>query len=274
MYRRWLKQGIRGVIVLGGVIALTSFSIDATDTLRDSNTLLSQLVSSDQAPASCPEGMVMVTASSDAFCIDAYENALTENCPYREAHSVEEAKANTDNPNCQSFSMSGAPVATYISEQFAQTMCAKRGARLPTASEWHEASLGTPDTEVCNTNGSRSLTDAYKECTSLYGVHDMVGNVWEWVAGGVVDGVYDGVTLASEGYVTAVDSTGLPIESAPNPDAQFNSDYIWNKAAGSYAMMRGGYYGSGSDAGLYTTHAQVVASYGSEATGFRCALTP
>lgn len=272
MKSKWLQRGVRSVVVLAGVIVLTSFSIDATDTLRDSNTLLSQL-SAPLTNTSCPEGMVEVTASSQGFCIDAYENSYSSSCPYPEPHSIEEAKVNADARNCTTASLAGTPVAAYATYQFAETMCAKRGARLPNAGEWHEAAIGTPDTDACNTSGRRAASGAYSECRSLYGVYDMVGNVWEWVAGDVTDGTYDGTKLASEGYVQAVDTRGLPTESSESANPQYNSDYTWSESEGSYGMMRGGFYGSENDAGLFSVHAKMSPSYGSEATGFRCAQT-
>ncbi len=269
--RAWLKHGVRGVIVLAGVIALTSFSIDATDTFRDSNTLLSQLASQRDSNG-CSAGTVEITAGETQFCIDVFENSFAENCPYPEPRSIEEAKVNADSRGCQSVSAEKKNVASFVTYQFAETMCAKRGARLPTASEWHEAAIGTPDTAECNTNGTRSRSGAFSSCVSLYGVHDMIGNVWEWVAGAVQDGVYESTTLAKEGYVNAVDTRGLPTESASEPNTQFNNDYVWSAPSGSFALMRGGFYGSEEDAGLYSVHAKVSPSYGSEATGFRCVV--
>lgn len=266
---RLLKRGAKTIVVLVGVTVLTSFSIDATDTFRSSNTMLSQLIAAKSGQA-CEEGMVQVTANQNDFCIDAYENAYSESCPYQQPRSTEEAKVNADSRNCVTVSEPAVPVATFVTYQFAQTMCAKRGARLPTAGEWSEAALGTPDTGDCNTNGVRASAGTYASCRSLYGVADMIGNVWEWVDGAVIDGVFNGTKLASEGYVSAVDTRGLPTESSDAPDLQFNGDYVWSEAEGTYAAMRGGFYGSENDAGLYTLHAKMNPGYGSEATGFRC----
>ena len=56
--------------------------------------------------------------------------------------------------------------------------------------EWQMIAAGTPDPgtapsgSTCNTTGIGNTveTGSRPECVSNWGVHDMVGNVWEWVA--------------------------------------------------------------------------------------------
>lgn len=270
--RKLLPFG-RGVLVLVGIVVLTSIGIDAADTLTNSNgTMLAELTSSLSAK-SCPPGMVEVPGSAGTFCIDEYENSFTESCPYPIARSAEDAKVNQDATTCTTESHEGATVATFVSYHTAQSMCAKRSLRLPTALEWHEAAIGTPDTELCNTDGSKAQSGTFTRCRSHFGVSDAVGNVWEWVSGGVLDGVFEGVTLAAEGYVTEADVRGVATKSQAVSDSAFNADYVWSKPTGAYAVMRGGFYGSETDAGIFSLHAGLPASHSSEATGFRCAVT-
>jgi hypothetical protein len=267
----WRTTG-RVVIVMIGAILLTTFSIDATDTFRGSQTALSRLSGTIVSDTTCAPGMVMVTAGPEEFCIDAYENSIGPKCSLREVTSVLESKSLVDDRSCVSVSESNQSPMTYVSYHQAQTMCAKRGLRLPTSAEWYAAALGTPDdAAVCNMNSpSVRTTGTNPDCMSLYETYDMLGNAWEWVSGEVVDGNIDDRALPPEGFIVAVDTNGFPTETGSSPAPQFNEDYLWTGSKGVYAMMRGGFYGSGSDGGLYALYARVEPSFGSIATGYRC----
>ena len=90
-----------------------------------------------------------------------------------------------------------------VSWEEASALCTARGRRLCTETEWELAARG-PDDHVygyadefdpgrCNTpvveNGAwirdrgTAPSGAYALCTNEFGVHDMIGNVWEWTAG-------------------------------------------------------------------------------------------
>jgi formylglycine-generating enzyme required for sulfatase activity len=84
----------------------------------------------------------------------------------------------------------------------AEALCAARGKRLCTEQEWQKAATGPqnhpygygPEFEPgrCNVpyleNGlwkrgpGLAPSGAFARCASQYGVHDMIGNVWEWTS--------------------------------------------------------------------------------------------
>jgi formylglycine-generating enzyme required for sulfatase activity len=110
-------------------------------------------------------------------------------------------------------------------------------------------------------------------CVSDVGTYDMVGNVWEWVEGIAEKGVWDGRPLPATGYVNGVDVYGMPLTTGSAVDERFNSDRFWSDVAHDTALMRGGYYQSGSNAGIYTVYAASPATFYGDAVGFRCATT-
>ena len=119
---------------------------------------------------------------------------------------------------------------TFVAKPQAEQLCAKSQKRLPTASEWYQGSLGTPDNNsICNLAGDLALSGSFSECHSGAGVYDMIGNVWELIDVSVNDGVYSERLLPGEGYVDLVDEAGIAVETSDEPNDIYNQDYFWSR---------------------------------------------
>ncbi len=267
----WIKNTLRFFAVTLGIIVLTSFSIDATSTLQGSNSALS-IFADKVTKEKCPADMKSVSTGTGVFCIDSFEVSPGTDCSVQKPTSVIDTAQNSSDPKCLPVSEKDKSPWTYVAMPQAMQLCAKAGKRLPSASEWYQAALGTPDgLNTCNSVGSLAFTGAWENCVSGSGASDMIGNVWEYIDGEVVDGKYTDRVLPGEGYVEQVDSDGIALETAEAPNVIYNNDYFWTRSDGRFVLMRGGFYGSKSDGGIYATHTQIDHGFASAATGFRCA---
>jgi formylglycine-generating enzyme required for sulfatase activity len=156
-------------------------------------------------------------------------------------------------------SVPGVVPSTCLTWFQAEQACAISGKRLLTNQEWQRAAASTPaDATICNVSPPSHLssgpraTGSAPQCTSKWGVFDMVGNVDEWVA--------DWVTAST---------TCLGGQTGPDLSC------FWQQTPGGglAAVIRGGSWES--DPELDTTGAFLVSGFAPGATpnadvGFRC----
>lgn len=259
--------------VILGALGVTALGIDAADTVTGSRlTLLASLMGTREI-ALCPVGMTPLKDEVRTMCVDMYEAGVGNKCAISEPLSVQDTLKNLERTECKPVSAPQVLPWRFVSYRLAEQLCARAGKTLLSVASWYKAALGTPDTVACASNEqSLSKTGSHSSCVSGIGAFDMIGNVWELVAGEVKAGKLADQTLPHEGYVSAVGDNGIPTETDPTPNALYGSDYFWTEAFGTYAVMRGGFYKGQSDAGLYSTQAAISDNFSGEAVGFRCGM--
>jgi formylglycine-generating enzyme required for sulfatase activity len=266
-----MGRQLKTIFVVVGALVVTAFGIDAADTLRGENgTMLAQLVGRETEE--CPTGMLPVRNVPGVACVDAYEASPNEGCSILSPQHMLDTQRNLSVQGCAAASKEGNEPWRFVTRDQAMQLCARSEKRLPTSVEWYALALGMADgPTTCNT-ATRSVapTGSFAECISPHGAYDLVGNVWEWVRDDVINGTYKERALPETGYVAQVDENGMAVASTDTPDQLFNADYFWSQSEGAYGIIRGGYYDSGNDAGVYAVHADTLPTSASPGIGFRC----
>ncbi len=276
-----MSKIIKSLIIAIIALFLVTIGIDATDHYDNFSESIIGRISGNEVDGPCSDDMLFIATDQGGFCIDKYEASPSKDCPNQDVVSQLDSHDNLNHKECFATSVSGKKPWRFISQTQAMTACAKAGKRLPSNEEWYLASLGTADPEKqwglddCNVknnwNEQPGLTGSGKNCVSAAGAYDMVGNVWEWVKGELVDGVYDGKKLPESGNIVSVDVKGISMETNPDlPDINFNNDYFWIKNSGLRGMARGGYWDNGASAGVYAMYLVSPPSFAGIGVGFRC----
>jgi formylglycine-generating enzyme required for sulfatase activity len=165
---------------------------------------------------------------------------------------------NDDGNDCTDIfavSILGVSPSAFITWFQAQQAAANSGKRLLTNAEWQMAAAGTPDpgntpgASDCATNSGGADTGTRSNCVSRFGVFDMVGNFFEWVA--------DWVPL----------STTCP---PPLFAGDLNCLAGASTTSGPGALIRGGDFLSSTSAGVFAVTGSGKPSSAFSSVGFRC----
>lgn len=243
-----------------GEMALVSVCVKegAIDGYDDTELALALDPTCEPPDPECPAGCVL-----KSFYIDKYE-----------AYKAGDGKAG---------STSGETPWVIIELNGAKTACAAAGKRLCRDFEWMAAcnldgerydltEEEHDETYSCNTkdkcSGSNCLTGNNTECKSDAGVHDMIGNVWEWTDALVPDDSWAG-------------GDGTVGSHLGEDESKYGEDWLYHSSLFTKtgnAFLRGGdWLGStlGSPArGCFTLDLNYGPSEATSLFGFRCCANP
>ncbi len=262
-----MKALPKSILVGVGALIISTLGIQASDELAGVSGRLSGLVLESQGVCGLHE--VPILFGSHSVCMDVYEASPHTSCPYEQIKSEVDTQVNIGAEACRAHSAPSLDPWKYVTYTEAQQLCARAGKRLPTNEEWYKVALGQTELDACFLSQTLELTGT-ANCVTNTGVHDVVGNVWEWMDDTVTDGTYKDRSLPESGYITLVDSDGVVLTTHTEPDARFGEDYAWVNSTGVQGIIRGGFYGSGEDGGIFSQNIAVPLNFSAVGVGFRC----
>jgi formylglycine-generating enzyme required for sulfatase activity len=202
--------------------------------------------------------------------MDQFEASVGSSCPHKETESELATIDNVSNEHCVPVSAVDALPWRFVSFTQAQQLCARAGKRLPTATEWYRAAAGLMVDDHCVLTTAAVEKSTSGRCASPAGVSDLVGNVWEWVDETVTEGKWNDRYLPASGYVDSVDEAGMVLTTSATANRAYGSDYAWINQTATRGIVRGGFYGSRDDGGIFAQNLTLTTDFTAAGVGFRC----
>lgn len=263
------RQSLRRGLVVGFfAVVLSTVGIQASDFASGIAGRLTGSAFTSDGP--CNEHEVLLRFGPYALCMDTYEASPAGSCPYLTVSGDSASDSNVESAACAPVSEPAREPWRFVSYTEATQLCARVGKRLPTTDEWYRVAIGQAETATCVLDAAAPSPTGSVGCVSPLGVHDLVGNVWEWMGDTVTDGTIDSRYVPQSGYVELVDDSGVVLRTSNQPVAAFGDDYAWVNHEGVRGILRGGFYGSGSDGGVFSQNMSVALDFATAGVGFRC----